>query len=245
VAPNHDSEKRRDQPGDQGEAQAEAGGAEQHPYVQRLRPDPSEPAPRSLTLSGVIGDSDRPGKRRLYFNRELDYSAEFRAEDVLDSEPIASDQPPFIGLQVTRVTLRRDAAIDFTRTRFSRVMDEFDLDVRLGGRPSAHPFVGATHTLEPCTVSCECDTLVDITCQCVTLQTDCDQNTCQGTCPTDCNQNTCQGTCQTRCGQNTCVTCQTCETECGQDTCDTCRTQCGQQTCDACTHATCFLTCDC
>jgi hypothetical protein len=67
----------------------------QDPYIERLRPDPSEPPERVRILEGLMGDSDREGYRRLCFTRELDYYAEFRAEDVVFSESIPPDQPPF------------------------------------------------------------------------------------------------------------------------------------------------------
>jgi hypothetical protein len=47
----------------------------QDPYVERLRPDPSQPPEAVRILEGLLGDSDREGYRRLYFNRELDYYA--------------------------------------------------------------------------------------------------------------------------------------------------------------------------
>src|SRR5215207_11283373 len=83
-------------------------------FVERIRPDPSEPPERVRILEGLLGDSDREGYRRLYFTPELDYYAEFRAEDVLFSEPIPSDQPPFLGQEATTVGIRRDATIDYT-----------------------------------------------------------------------------------------------------------------------------------
>jgi hypothetical protein len=49
----------------------------QDPYVERLRPDPSQPPEAVRILEGLLGDSDREGYRRLYFNRELDYYAAF------------------------------------------------------------------------------------------------------------------------------------------------------------------------
>src|SRR5215213_6842077 len=104
----------------------------QDPYVERMRPDPSEPPERVRVLEGLLGDSDREGYKRLYFTRELDYYAEFRAEDVGFSEPIPSDQPPFLGQQATRVGIRRDATIEYTQVRTPRPVDEFDLDIRLG-----------------------------------------------------------------------------------------------------------------
>jgi hypothetical protein len=89
----------------------------QDPLVERLRPDPAQPAEPTKTLSGLLGDSDRPGHRRLYFTAELDYYAEFRGEDVLAYADLPPDQPPFLGEQATRVTLRRDATVAFTRTQ--------------------------------------------------------------------------------------------------------------------------------
>ena len=80
----------------------------------------------------MLGDSDQAGWRRLYFNAELDYFAEFRTDDVLGTESVAEDQAPFVGEPATRVTLRRDAEIRFTYVRTARPMDEFDLDTRLG-----------------------------------------------------------------------------------------------------------------
>jgi hypothetical protein len=74
----------------------------QDPYVERLRPDPSRPLEEVRILEGLLGDSDREGYKRLYFNRELDRYAEFRVEDVLFSEPIPPDQPPVLGKQAFR-----------------------------------------------------------------------------------------------------------------------------------------------
>jgi len=104
----------------------------QDPFVERLRPDPSRPPEAVRILEGLLGDSDREGYKRLYFTRELDHYAEFRAEDVLFREPIPSEQAPLVGQQATRVGLRREATIEYTRLRTPRPVDEFDLDVRLG-----------------------------------------------------------------------------------------------------------------
>jgi hypothetical protein len=112
----------------------ERGGPEdlgQDPFVERLRPDPSQPPERVRILEGLLGDSDREGYKRLYFTRELDSYAEFRAEDVVYSESIPPDQSPLLGQQATRVGIRWDATIEFSRTRAPRPVDEFDLDIRL------------------------------------------------------------------------------------------------------------------
>jgi hypothetical protein len=120
------------------ESEEESGGPEeeelsQDPFVEKVRPDPSEPPIQVRVLQGLLGDSDREGYKRLYFTRELDNYAEFRTEDVVFREPIPSEQPPMVGLDATRVGIRRDAAIEYTRVRAPRPVDEFDLDVRLGG----------------------------------------------------------------------------------------------------------------
>lgn len=223
----------------------------QDPFVERLRPDPAQPPEQVRVLEGLLGDSDRGGYKRLYFTGELDHYAEFKAEDVVFAEPIPSDQPPFLGQQATRVGIRRDAAIEYTRVRAPRPVDEFDLDVRLsapGGRAEGLIFPAETWeaecpgpTRDTCRTicgGCGGDTFQITICRgrtCIDVNT-CDTcaRTCD-TCPTQC-QDTCFtcDTCRTQCGQDTCVTCQTCQTQCGQATCvtcQTCRTRCNQLTC--------------
>jgi hypothetical protein len=199
------------------------------PFVQRLRPDPSEPPIPVRVLEGLLGNSDREGYWRLYFSRELDNYAEFRQEDVVYSEPIPPDQPPFVGLDATRVGIRRDATIEFTRARTPRPIDEFDLDVRLGApgrmareRPIPPSLVG--DICPDCTGRATGCFTEPPDPGCLTALTDCDQNTCQATC-----------TCHTQCGQNTCQATCTCHTQCNQWTCNhppgTQYTQCNQWTC--------------
>jgi len=225
----------------------------QDAFVERLRPDPSQPPQSTVSLAGLLGDSDRQGFRRLYFTRSLDHYAEFRAEDVVYSEPIPPEQGPLVGTEATRVGIRRGAPIEYTRTGAAEG-DEFDIDVRLGA-----PGMGSGPALPPETWEAECpgptwggcdQTLV--TCGCETVQiTICRGHTCADvctdTCRTECGQRTCE-TCRTQCGQATCqATCQTCQTRCGQATCQTCQTQCGQATCHTCQtrcgQATCGRTC--
>jgi hypothetical protein len=200
------------------------GQRAQDPFVERMRPDPSQPSSRVLVIDGLLGDSDRPGYRRLYFTQDLNYYAEFRAEDVLDVVTIPPEQGPFAGLQSSRVTLRREATIETTYVQRAGALDEFDLDVRLGVAGSA-AWTSPEAFAPPPTV------IID---GCGTEVTDC--RTCE-TCRTRCGQPTC-ATCQTRCGQPTCAaTCATCQTQCGQPTCatcQTCRTRCGQFTCEEC-----------
>ena len=219
----------------------------QDPLVERLRPDPSQPPQVALTFAGLLGDSDRPGFRRLYFTRDLDYYAEFRTEDVLDAVSIPPEQSPFIGDEATRLTLKRDGTIEYTRVRLPRPIDEFDLDVRLGrswGRvaPAEGDFtMGGPECEPPPTGECEPPPATDFTClrKCVpeTSPTWCGRpgSTCLEVCdatPFFCRTQN-QATCRT-CGQATCRTCQgtcqTCQTCAGQATCRTCET-CGPQIC--------------
>lgn len=221
----------------------DAADRPQDPHVERLRPDPAQPAQQTVVLVGFLGDSDRPGRRRLYFTEQLDYYAEFRTDDVVSLNPVSAEESPFPGHEGTEVILKRDATIEYTHTRTPRPVDEFDLDVRLGsaGTAAALPFPTRA-TCDTCRTDCfgrTCDTCLRT---CDTCQTQCNQATCAptcATCATRCNQATCAptcATCATQCNQATCVTCQTCDTQCNQPTCartcDTCGRTC--VTCDTC-----------
>ena len=232
------------------EDNVEKGLFEQDPHVDQLRPEPSAPPSDVVILEGLAGKSDRDGWARLYFNRTLTYYAEFRREDIVFTEAIPPDQAPMIGLKATRVGIKKDAVIEYTRTTRARARDEFDLDVQLevaGPRGAALPIPPPTspilcHTAETC-------------------RTDCGQASC-GTCQNTCNTcNTCRVTCDCQIGHRTVDTVQccrlataftcraeaTCNNRCPtnpptcQATCDTCRTQCGQQ---ACHHTHHVHTCD-
>jgi hypothetical protein len=248
----------------------QAADRPQDPLVERLRPDPSRPAEPTRTLAGLLGDSDRPGMRRLYFTAELDFYAEFRSDDVLAIAEIPPDQAPFLGEPATRVTLRRDATVEFTRTERARPLDPFDLDVRFapgaagpgGGGPITF---GEPGCLETNGFGCqETGTIATFTCPTQFGQT-CGPTcgfTCFGTCGPTCGP-TCHCGTGIRCTVNircigqtvdcqlaTAVTCETqcqtacgtCQTQCQQATCATCATQCG--TCQThCQQATCH-TCE-
>jgi hypothetical protein len=118
------------------------GDRPQDAYVAERLSSPSERPAKTLELSGLLGDSDRPGYRRLYFTKQLNYYAEFASADVLAVETVPKEQAPFIGLDATRVTLRRDATVSFTQVRSAAPVDEFDLDVRLAGEYGAAPSPG-------------------------------------------------------------------------------------------------------
>jgi hypothetical protein len=105
---------------------------DQDPFVEQLRPEPSAPPLDVMILEGLAGKSDREDWARLYFNRTLTYYAEFRREDVVFTEAIPPDQSPMLGLKATRVGIKKDAVIEYTRTARAKASDEFDLDVQLG-----------------------------------------------------------------------------------------------------------------
>ena len=209
----------RDDAQDTSGGSAEGADRPQDPIVDRLRPSPAERPDAAVRMSGFLGDSDRPGFRRLYFTRDLDYYADFRVDDVLQIEPIPAEERPFRGDQATRVTIRRDATVEYTRTHTAQEVDEFDLDVQLRGRRT-----GRAPAVMARMFGCPTDD---------TCATQCGQDTCD-TCATQCGQDTCN-TCMTFCGQDTC---NTCESKCicfpprtgGGDTCFT-PTRCNPDLC--------------
>ena len=194
----------------------EPEGLPQHPLVHQLKPDPSQPAKRVINVTGLPGNSDRPGYQRLYLTTRLDHYAEFLTSDMVSSEGVPADQSPFPGQEATRVSIDREATIHYIRVRSPQPVDEFDLDVRLGA-PGAVAAVGPQRTIiNGCTDTCH---------------TQC------GTCPANA---TCagHGTCvNTQCVQPACIF-----TQGGQNTCA--NTQCAQATCVTCPAlATCAATC--
>jgi hypothetical protein len=234
----------------------------QHPLVDSLKPDPGQPTKPVTILTGLPGKSDRAGYQRLYLTTKLDYYAEFLASDMVHWELVPADRSPFPGVEATRVSIVRDATIHYIWAKSPRPVDEFDLDIRLGGPSAATAPAIGPHTLPDNTVCLTCAGTCDETCgrtcetcageqTCRTCHTCAGQQTCQ-TCQTCAGQQTCQtcagqNTCQTCVGQQTCQTCagqNTCQTCVGQQTCQTCHTCAGQQTCQTChTCATC-RTCD-
>jgi hypothetical protein len=239
---------------------SDPNGLPQHPLVEHLKPDPSKPAKRVIVLTGLPGNSDRPGYQRIYLTTKLDYYAEFLTQDMVSAEAVPADQSPFPGQEATRVSIARDATIHYIRVRSPQPVDEFDLDIRLGA-PGAAPALSAlpARGISPangCTDNCPTQDTCPHT-QCFqTCHTQCGtcpaNNTCV-TCQTCHGENTCagHGTCvNTQCQQAACIftqghqgTCDTCVfTACGQATCAF--TQCQQATCVTCPAAnTCAQTC--
>jgi hypothetical protein len=88
---------------------------------ESLVPDPSQPSIPTVSLTGLLGRSAREGYWRLYFSSSLKSYAEFKEEEVLYSVKVPREQPPFAGLEATRVWLRHDAEVEYTRTESRRV----------------------------------------------------------------------------------------------------------------------------
>jgi hypothetical protein len=100
-------------------------GLSEDAFVEKLVPDPSQPPTPTVVLEGLLGKSASEGYWRLYLTSKLNRYAEFREEDVLHREPIPKEQPPLVGLEATKVWIRRDAQIQYTRTESRRVQAEF------------------------------------------------------------------------------------------------------------------------
>ena len=85
------------------------------------------------------------------------------------TEPVPAERSPIAGLDATRVSLSRDATIHYVQSRSPRALDDFDLDVRLGGGgraarpipPETAPIVCRT---DNCTLD-TCDICTRITCR--------------------------------------------------------------------------------
>jgi hypothetical protein len=89
--------------------------------VDSLVPDPSQPPTPTVSLLGLLGRSAKEGYWRLYFSTKLNRYAEFKEEDVLHSVKVPRALPPFLGMEATRVWIRADAEIEYTRTESRKV----------------------------------------------------------------------------------------------------------------------------
>ncbi len=213
------------------------------PFVAARINDPTAAPPATLTLVGLLGDSDRPGRRRLYLNTRLDYWVEVRTEDVLAVEDVGPGQPPFQGLDATRLTVARDAALDYVRTAGAGASDPFSVQPMTA---MARPMPAFAETWEAeCPGPSWGDCPTDIGCptanECPSGWTVCKPRTCRETQGATCQTcDTCRHTCDT-CHGGTCRTCDACPTQDGA-TCITCPTGCAA-TCGPTCGATCGPTC--
>lgn len=105
------------------------------PFVAARISDPKASPPRTFAVAGLLGDSDRPGRRRLYLNTRLDFWVEFRTDDVVAVESLAPDQPPFVGLDATRVELLRDASLEYVRSQTAGAEDPFAIQAETAPGP--------------------------------------------------------------------------------------------------------------
>ena len=84
--------------------------------VKKLVPNPSESAVPAIVLEGLIGRSARGDEYwRLYFTTDLNEYVEFPREDVFHYVPSAIERPPFEGLESTKLWIKRDAEVMYTR----------------------------------------------------------------------------------------------------------------------------------
>jgi hypothetical protein len=173
------------------------------PFVARRPPDSGEPLTAYRVLQGLWSESNRPGYRRLYLTTALTSYAEFSVDDVVNATDIPADATPFPGEQATRVSLRGDAAVNYTRTKPAST-DPFDLDVRLGRamlaadsgpfEPSEDPLncpapaTGGLDTCHPPDSCFGCPIPTEVQTECIVCPTDI---TC-GTCPPDATCETCE-----------------------------------------------------
>jgi hypothetical protein len=126
-----------------GEESRGPGGLEPDPIVDKLVPDPSEPAVPAVMLEGFLGPSARDGYWRLYFTTELNEYSEFREVDLLHREPIAKEYPPFTGLESTRLWIKPNAEVMHTRVESRQVQASFLRgDIEIDSIAEAGPAAG-------------------------------------------------------------------------------------------------------
>jgi hypothetical protein len=94
-------------------------GLEPDPLPEQLGPD------GAAVLVGILGKGPTDEDWYLFLDIELVRRAEFKANDVLHSEKIRAEDPPFLGTRGTRVYLRRGARVVYTTTGSREVQAEF------------------------------------------------------------------------------------------------------------------------
>ncbi len=230
------------------------------PFIVARITDPQAGPPPTLTLVGLLGDSDRPGRRRLYLSTRLDYWVEVRAEDVLAVDDVGPDQPPFQGLDATRLTVVRDAQLDYVRMATAGADDPFAVQpLTAQGQPRI-PLADTWEAECPgpswgdCPTEIGCPTAND----CASGWTVCKPRTCRETQGATCRTcETCGRTCgcatldgdacptlPTGCAATCGLTCVgTCLNTCAATCLNTCAATCQATVCGATCGSTCFNTC--
>jgi hypothetical protein len=87
-------------------------GLRQNDFVEKVMPDPSQPAPPMTGFEGLLGKSTRSGHWRLYFGRELDLYMEFQERDVLRVGSIPQEQSGREFATMQAVLLSPDATVE-------------------------------------------------------------------------------------------------------------------------------------
>lgn len=134
-----------------------AGSGRQDPIVERLRPDPAQPALRTTTLRGFLGNSELEGHQRIYFTRTLDYYAEFRSVDAVQITAIPAEDSPFPGEPASMVELPPGVTVNFVRAQVTPETSLFDLDIRpadLPYDPYTPVFIDTSHTCDIFDTTC-------------------------------------------------------------------------------------------
>jgi hypothetical protein len=131
------------------------GGEERRDHREGLEPDPLAqrlPPEGAVILVGILGQGPTDEDWYLFLNRALTRRAVFKASDVLASEKIREEDPPFLGAQATRVYLRRGARVVYSTTQSREVQAEF-LSGDIGAGVTAEPITarppGARVTISP------------------------------------------------------------------------------------------------
>jgi hypothetical protein len=99
---------------------------QENALVKELIHDPTQPSPPFAVFEGLLGKSPRGGYWRLYLDSECTRSLEFKEEDVLASETIPKEQSQ-LGLEGTKLWLKRDAAIAHTITQQKKAGEFFEV----------------------------------------------------------------------------------------------------------------------
>jgi|SRR5215216_1556876 len=107
---------------------AESGteGLQEDAFVKELIHDPTQPTPPFGVFEGLLGKSPRRGYWRLYLDSELTRSLEFKEEDILAAITIPKEQSQ-LGLEGTKLWLKRDATIVHTMTKQMKVGEFFEV----------------------------------------------------------------------------------------------------------------------
>ena len=204
-------------------ATGKKGGGPEKPLQEdrilaRLVDDSTQITAGLTSYTGLLGRSPKAGSWLLYLSLDMSLCVEIREEDIVHSEQLSADKSSFGVLGGTQVFVKKDAKVTTTRT-ISRTHeagaggDEFDLDIRLGGRAALPQQCFGTEAGTTCAAECGGGGTGDAG-TCLTCVS------CGDTC-----FRTCRDTCRT---SATRVQVMPRQTQHLQPDCNTCNTQCGR-----------------